>query len=334
MPRTTELLSGTTASSRGGDLIDDVLADLRVSGTILLNEAYAPPWGIAVPDEARLRELLGIGADTRVLPFHLVLRHHFVFASAGKPDVVVAEDEVALCAGGAHTLSRGTTSQPVPFEAILASRGPPSAALDDPVATRLVCGVFMVRAASLNPMLAALPGVLKVSTQRLGTPGALPQVAAALIVEATAGRNGFTVSRLLEVFCAEIIRAHQADAGNAEPGWFRGMDDARIGQALRHIHADPVRAWSVEALAASAALSPSRFAARFREFTGQSVMGYVARWRMNLACRMLRDTDLPVAELAERVGYGSLPAFSRAFKTHVGVAPIQWRRTSAAARPG
>ncbi len=222
----------------------------------------------------------------------------------------------------------------VPFEAILARQGPPSAALDDLLATRLVCGVFMARAASLNPMLAALPGVLKVSTKSAEAPGTLPQVAAALMAEAAAGRSGFTVSRLLEVFCAEIIRAHQADAGNAEPGWFRGINDSRIGQALRQIHADPVRAWSVETLAASAALSPSRFAARFREFTGQSVMGYVARWRMNLACRMLRDTDLPVAELAGRVGYGSLPAFSRAFKTHLGAAPIQWRRATAAIRSG
>ena len=54
--------------------LDDALEDLRISGSVLLHEAYAAPWAIAIPDESRLREMLGVDSDTRVLLFHFI-RH-------------------------------------------------------------------------------------------------------------------------------------------------------------------------------------------------------------------------------------------------------------------
>lgn len=54
-------------------------------------------------------------------------------------------------------------------------------------------------------------------------------------------------------------------------------------------------------------------------------MTYVARWWANIACRLLTDTDLRLGQIAERAGYESLPAFSRAFKSQVGLPPAAWR---------
>ena len=68
-------------------------------------------------------------------------------------------------------------------------------------------------------------------------------------------------------------------------------------------------------LADTISMSPSRFAARFRQTTGQSVMSYVANWRMNVACRLLRETEGGLADIAQRVGYQDVAAFSRAFTT-------------------
>ena len=53
-------------------------------------------------------------------------------------------------------------------------------------------------------------------------------------------------------------------------------------------------------------MSGSRFSARFRQAIGQSVMSYVARWRMSVACRHLRDTDTNLAAIANEVGYQDL----------------------------
>ena len=56
-------------------------------------------------------------------------------------------------------------------------------------------------------------------------------------------------------------------------------------------------------------------------------MQYLSNWRMQLAANhLLAGTD-SVAEIAERVGYESDAAFSRAFKKAVGKAPSEWRKT-------
>ena len=138
-------------------------------------------------------------------------------------------------------------------------------------------------------------------------------------------RSRYTVQRLLEVLCAEAIRAFQAQGDDGKAGWLRGLKDPKIAAALREVHARPGHAWTLETLANQAALSPSRFSARFREHVGQSVMGYVGRWRINVACRLLRQSDLPLIGVAIRVGYDSLPAFSRAFKAQAGIPPALWR---------
>ena len=55
-------------------------------------------------------------------------------------------------------------------------------------------------------------------------------------------------------------------------------------------------------------------------------MQYLANWRMQLAANHLLTGTDSVAEVAERVGYESEAAFSRAFKKAVGVPPGQWRK--------
>jgi AraC-like DNA-binding protein len=68
-------------------------------------------------------------------------------------------------------------------------------------------------------------------------------------------------------------------------------------------------------------MSRSAFAARFTELVGEPVMRYVTRWRMQVALDWLQHDDVPVAELAARLGYDSEAAFSRAFKRTVGMSP-------------
>jgi AraC-like DNA-binding protein len=60
-------------------------------------------------------------------------------------------------------------------------------------------------------------------------------------------------------------------------------------------------------------------------FIGQPPMHYLAQWRMQVAGRLLRDTQAKLLEVALGVGYESEAAFSRAFKRAVGVAPGAWR---------
>ena len=330
MIRMTARLTRTTALRQEIDPLDDALDDLRITGSVLLHEAYVPPWAIAVPNEARLRTLLGVDDDTRVLLFHFVRRGRFELRMTGRETVVVEAGEVAICPTGvAHRMSLGRGATPLALEAVLegkAGAGSPSAATDTTGATELVCGVFLADAAPLNPMLGALPPVVKVSTTDSSFSPMLAGVAWMLAHELDRrALGGFTAARVIELFCAESIREFQRSTGHEQASWFRGLADPRVSEAMRCIHAAPKDRWTVERLAACVALSPSRFAARFRTVTGRSVMGYVSAWRANLACRLLREPGLGVAEIAELVGYESLPAFSRAFKAQLGQSPASWR---------
>jgi AraC family transcriptional regulator, alkane utilization regulator len=59
-------------------------------------------------------------------------------------------------------------------------------------------------------------------------------------------------------------------------------------------------------------------------------MRYLARWRLQLAAHHLRNTDMPLARIAEQVGYESEAAFNRAFKRSFGVPPATWRKNASA----
>lgn len=304
---------------------NDALEDLRISGSVLLAERYAAPWAIDIPDEATLRAALGLGAAVRVVPFHLVRAGAFSLAYENSAPQRVEVDEVAICPSGApHRMFEGQRAKAVSLADVLAKRLL-CAPADDAGATELICGVFLLRSAPLNPLLAALPRVLKVKTSGATSDPLLRHAVSMLGLEVSRSAASFVASRLLEVFFAEAIRAYGLREGVEASGWFRGLDDPKVGLALTRLHDAPGRPWTVEALAETCALSPSRFAARFREVTGQSAMSYVANWRMTVACQRLRDTNDNLDNIANSVGYRDVASFSRAFKALVGQSPARWR---------
>jgi AraC-like DNA-binding protein len=64
----------------------------------------------------------------------------------------------------------------------------------------------------------------------------------------------------------------------------------------------------------------------FRSKTGRTVIGYLIKARIDAACRLLRDTSLPVSEIAERVGFSELSYWGRAFRKQTGVTPSAYRK--------
>ncbi|MDR6819975.1 AraC-like DNA-binding protein [Neorhizobium sp. 2083] len=133
--------------------------------------------------------------------------------------------------------------------------------------------------------------------------------------------------RLLEVLFIDALRS--AANAKAPPGLLRGMADPLLAPILRRIHADPGRSMTVETLAREAAMSRSTFFDRFRKEVGVAPMEYATGWRMALAKEFLRE-EIALAEIAERVGYGSTSAFSVAFNRHVGMPPAAYARAAVA----
>ncbi|WP_249690353.1 AraC family transcriptional regulator [Stappia sp. WLB 29] len=127
------------------------------------------------------------------------------------------------------------------------------------------------------------------------------------------------LGRLLELLLVEALRS--AESTTVEPGLLRGLADPQLALALRQIHADPGASLSVQGLASAAGMSRSTFFDRFRREVGSAPMEYVAAWRMAVAKDMLVRGNIAIAELARRVGYGSVSSFSMAFSRHVGTSP-------------
>ena len=146
--------------------------------------------------------------------------------------------------------------------------------------------------------------------------------------ESRAERPGrdVVVTRLIEVLLIETFRYAASTA--ASPGLLRGLADGHLADPLRQIHQRPDRSWTVAELAAEGALSRSSFFERFKRVVGVPPMEYLLGWRMALAKDALRREDVTVAEVADRVGYGSASAFSVAFTRHVGQPPAHFARSA------
>ena len=109
------------------------------------------------------------------------------------------------------------------------------------------------------------------------------------------------------------------------PAWYRASSDPQLGPALRAVHAEPAKPWTVESLAAEAALSRAAFARRVTAALGVAPLTYLTGWRMALAREQLRDSDDQIAAVASALGYASEFSFAAAFKRHHGLAPGKWR---------
>jgi AraC-like DNA-binding protein len=139
------------------------------------------------------------------------------------------------------------------------------------------------------------------------------------------------VTRLADILVIQAIRSWIAKDPAAQTGWLGALQDKQIGRALALVHRNPSYPWTLESLASEVAMSRSAFAARFTSLVGEPAMHYVARWRMNVAVTWLKEDDVPLAEVAGRLGYESEAAFRRTFKRVIGVSPGAVRRMTAAA---
>ncbi|MEJ8858213.1 AraC family transcriptional regulator [Variovorax robiniae] len=186
---------------------------------------------------------------------------------------------------------------------------------------RLLGGYFVFDSPDAALLVSLLPTLVHVrGAERLSV---LVRLVGEESMERRSGRE-LVLTRLVEVLLIEALRSTPGDS--APPGLLRGLADARLAQAMRQMHGDPARAWTMAQLARKAALSRSAFFDRFTRAVGLPPMEYLLAWRMALAKKLLRSQDASIAEVAEHVGYGSASTFSTAFSRHVGLPPSRYAR--------
>jgi AraC-like DNA-binding protein len=195
-------------------------------------------------------------------------------------------------------------------------------------ATRFVCGYLACSRSLCRPLLDALPRVLRIP---MGNGRASAQVRELLrmgVAETWASRPGAgsTLAKLAELLFVEALRRYVESLPAEGKGWLAAVRDPQVGRALALLHGAPGRTWTVDKLAREVALSRSALAERFAALVGETPIQYLTRWRLALAARMLRVGREAIARVAERSGYESETAFTRAFKREFGMPPAAWRK--------
>jgi AraC-like DNA-binding protein len=98
---------------------------------------------------------------------------------------------------------------------------------------------------------------------------------------------------------------------------------AEVFDVIQHRFAEPL---SLRDVAASVGVTPGHLTTVVRRRTGRTVVDWITEHRMIRARRLLTETDLPIGEIARRVGLPDAGYFTRVFRTNNGVTPRDWRR--------
>ena len=299
------------------DALSDILRAIRLRSSVYFKKAFFAPWGMDMPD--------GPFAQ-----FHLVVRGNCL---VGTPEFV---EPLALCSGDVivfphgqrHWIADSSKSRRLPGTEILDEhlRGEtPSVAKGK--RTTLICGHFEFANKFDHPFLSSLPNLIHISDDERRTFTWLETATTLMMQEADLDAPGadVVVNRLAEVLFIQLLRAYFLQAGHSL-GFCAALQDGLISHALKLLHSEPEDDWSLERIANKIGMSRSAFAARFKDLVGMTPMSYLANWRMCQARELLTNQQLTLAEVAERVGYLSVSAFSHAFKRKFNENPGEMKR--------
>lgn len=325
------------AASNGYDLLAETLRSIRLTGSVFLNARFTKPFGIVSPDHFDATTPL---ANLRhVSVFHLIASGSCTIEiDTGERHVVSAGDILLLPFAAAHKLWNGdgqkmesapNLMQPGPVEGLWT--------LDHGgggETTRMVCGYVESREFLHAPVFRSLPPLLIDRTGEDRVSALINTTVREILLLADAATPGteMLLGRLMELLFVEVVRRYAARLPVQSKGWFAACNDPIVGRALRAIHRDASRRWTVCDLAREAGASRSVLSERFTQLIGQPPIEYLANWRMQLAAERLRNTTGSLAGIAAEVGYESEAAFNRAFKRITGMSPGRWRDVEVAGR--
>ncbi|MGL4965412.1 MAG: AraC family transcriptional regulator [Inquilinus sp.] len=195
------------------------------------------------------------------------------------------------------------------------------------IAARTISATFQFETkGGLSPLLKLLPGVIHIAKEADQSAILIRDLAQFLIIESTGQEPGaaLMISRIIDIMIIRCLRTWAISRGSSQ-GWIGALADARISRAVAALHRDPAKPWLVEDMASIAGMSRSRFAELFLQIIGEPPLRYLQRWRLATASDLLRESNMPVAEIAHAIGYESEAAFSRAFKAMFGTTPRETR---------
>ncbi|NNG97678.1 AraC family transcriptional regulator [Gordonia araii] len=313
------------------DALGSLLNGPRARDPLVLRMVFASPWALQVDDASPLTVLV-------------VTRGAIAVDYDDNTRSTIAAGEIALFRGTeSYLMSDGTHREPiaridensdcvdvgdqhsVAEQMCVGVRSWGNCAPEDATATMLI-GVYRAGEVS-RALLDALPRLTIVPM----SDDPLRALMEAEIIREAPGQDA-VLNRYLDLLLISSLR-RTFDEGNVGGGaaWVRAYRDPEVGRALRLLHNNVARPWTVDSLAKEVGLSRAALARRFTELVGAPPMKHLTSWRLALAAdHLAEDNPDTLAIIAQRIGYASPFALSTAFKREFGVSPSQWAAASRA----
>ena len=288
------------------DVVSEAIGSVRIGRAEACWVTGADAWGLRYPGYP-------------VSGFHILIRGGgWLITPADPPRALAPGDVVFTAAGAPHGLSH----QPVELESLpVAVLGGADPGVEDADAVFL-CGAYWLAHGSSHPYLRSLPGVMAISPD-YDRNRHLRALIDLLDVEVSGAAPGGEVSRpaLLDLVLTHVLREwlvqHPAEDGVGDPA---------IAAVVRLIRARPEEPWTVQRLSEEAGLPRREFTRRFAEATGRPLRTYLTEFRLARGAQLLRESDVPLAAIARRVGYSTEFAFGGAFRREYGISPGRFRK--------
>lgn len=247
-----------------------------------------------------------------------------------QPIALHSGDFLLMTAPSSWILRNGRDVDPLNFDSVYA--GPSQAVTlvgvpEDVPVTRFIAGHFNFAPAHPDLLARHVPGVIHIRSTDVAA-SRVGHLLALIGDEATSQRPGrsLILGRLVEVMLVEALRHESSVPERLQGDLLAGLADPKIAPALREMHGDVRRHWTVGTLAKQVGMSRAAFAARFTRTVGMAPIDYLLRWRIALAKDALRSSNLALAEIAAMVCYQSVSAFSTAFSRIAGYPPARYRQ--------
>ncbi|MEV8633978.1 AraC family transcriptional regulator [Streptosporangium sp. NPDC051023] len=314
-----------------GTLTDETLTGMlespRARGAFLLRSILNPPWSLRIEDRAPLSLATMVHGDAWIMPGNgeparlrpgdvAIMRGPDAYTIADAPDTA---PHIVIHPGQRCTTLRGEgLGETMNLGVRTWGDSPDGAAV-------MLSGTYQMHSEIGRRLLTALPPVL---VRTIG-PGDDSLI---LLLGEEIGRSEpgqeLVLDRILDLILVKVLRSWLASPGAGAPAWYRAQHDPVVGSALRMLHGEPARPWTVAELAARTGVSRAGLARRFTELVGEPPMSYLTGWRLALAADLLCEPDVTIGTVARRVGYSSSFALSAAFKRVRGISPQEHRRSS------
>ena len=107
-----------------------------------------------------------------------------------------------------------------------------------------------------------------------------------------------------------------------------GLNGQRLERVIEFIEQNIERKLSIEAIASVAHMSPFHFARLFKVATGRAPHAYLTHRRVERAKRLLRDSAMPIVNVATSVGFQTQGHFTEVFRRYAGQTPRLFRLTA------